>query len=149
MRLSAPPAIAACRATHSRPTLPEAEAADPAEDPRLVTLGDAGAFEKRDSKTDLKVELHQRLLDLINLSALDQMSREQIQAEVGDIVVEELGKQNHAVNQAERKQLVADILDELLVTRAVKADHCQIVNVATETAGNIPKVIGNRGVDVN
>ena len=98
----------------TRPTLPEAEAADPAEDPRLVTLGDAGAFEKRDSKTDLKVELHQRLLDLINLSALDQMSREQIQAEVGDIVVEELGKQNHALNQAERKQLVADILDELL-----------------------------------
>ena len=66
----------------TRPTLPEAEAADPAEDPRLVTLGDAGAFEKRDSKTDLKVELHQRLLDLINLSALDQMSREQIQAEL-------------------------------------------------------------------
>jgi pilus assembly protein CpaF len=91
---------------------PEPDA--PAEDPRLVTLGDAGAFEKRDTKTDLKVELHQRLLDLINLSALDTMSREQIQAEVGDIVAEELGKQNHALNQAERKQLVADILDELL-----------------------------------
>jgi pilus assembly protein CpaF len=98
----------------SRSTAPEPEAAVPVEDPRLVTLGDAGAFEKRDSKTDLKVELHQRLLDLINLSALDQMSREQIQAEVGDIVAEELGKQNHALNQAERKQLVADVLDELL-----------------------------------
>ena len=98
----------------SRPIGSEAEATIPAGDPRLVTLGDAGAFEKRDSKTDLKVELHQRLLDLINLSALDQMSREQIQAEVGDIVAEELGKQNHALNQSERKQLVADILDELL-----------------------------------
>jgi pilus assembly protein CpaF len=42
------------------------------------------------------------------------MSREQIQAEVGDIVAEELGKQNHALNQQERKQLVADVLDELL-----------------------------------
>src|SRR3954451_10085885 len=83
-------------------------------DPRLYTIGDAGAFDKRDAKTDLKVELHQRLIDLINLSALDQMSREQIQADVGDIVVEELGKQNHALNQAERKQLVEDVLDELL-----------------------------------
>jgi pilus assembly protein CpaF len=81
---------------------------------RLVTVGDAGAFEKRDKHTDLKVELHQRLLDLINLQALEQMSREQIQDEVGDIVVEELAKQNHALNQAERKQLVADVLDELL-----------------------------------
>ncbi len=81
---------------------------------RLVTMGDAGAFAKRDSNTDLKVELHQRLLGLINLSALDHMSREQIEAEVGDIVAEQLAKQNHALNQVERRQLVADILDELL-----------------------------------
>ena len=84
------------------------------EEHRLVTIGDAGAFAKRDAHTDLKVELHQRLLDLINLSALDKMSREQIQAEVGDIVHEELVKQNQALNQAERKQLVGDVLDELL-----------------------------------
>jgi pilus assembly protein CpaF len=81
---------------------------------RLVTIGDAGAFAKRDVHTDLKVELHQRLLDVINLSALDKMSRAQIEAEVGDIVAEELAKQNHALNQAERKQMVADVLDELL-----------------------------------
>ena len=81
---------------------------------RLVTVGDAGAFAKRDKHTELKVELHQRLLDLINLQALEQMSREQIEAEVGDIVREELGKQNQALNHAERKQLVGDVLDELL-----------------------------------
>src|SRR5438874_2091354 len=81
---------------------------------RLVALGDAGAFAKRDLHTDLKVELHQRLLDLINLQALEQMSREQIEDEVGDIVAEELAKQNHALNNAERKQLVGDVLNELL-----------------------------------
>ena len=79
---------------------------------RLVTVGDAGAFAKRDLHTDLKVELHQRLI--INLPALDKMSRQQIEAEVGDIVAEELAKQNHALNNAERKQLVSDVLDELL-----------------------------------
>jgi pilus assembly protein CpaF len=84
------------------------------EEHRLVTVGDAGAFEKRDKNTDLKVELHQRLLDLINLQALEQMSRAQIQDEVGDIVAEELAKQNQALNQSERKQMVADVLDELL-----------------------------------
>src|SRR6185312_14280008 len=84
------------------------------EEHRLVTVGDAGAFAKRDQHTELKVELHQRLLDLINLQALDQMSREQIQEEVGDIVAEELAKQNHALNHTERKQLVGDVLDELL-----------------------------------
>jgi pilus assembly protein CpaF len=81
---------------------------------RLVTVGDAGAFEKRDLHTDLKVELHQRLIDLINLQALEKMSREQIEDEVGDIVAEELAKQNHALNNAERKQMVSDVLNELL-----------------------------------
>jgi pilus assembly protein CpaF len=84
------------------------------EENRLVTVGDAGAFAKRDQQTELKVELHQRLIDLINLQALETMSRQQIEAEVGDIVAEELAKQNHALNQAERKQLVSDVLDELL-----------------------------------
>ncbi len=101
-----------------KPVQPEAKEEEQrqrsVEEHRLVTVGDAGAFAKQDLHTDLKVELHQRLLDLINLQALDQMSREQIESEVGDIIREELAKQNHALNHAERKQLVADVLDELL-----------------------------------
>ncbi len=85
-----------------------------AEELRIVTVGDAGAFANRDTHTDLKVELHQRLLDVINLQALDKMSRQQIEAEVGDIVYEELAKQNQALNNNERKALVSDVLDELL-----------------------------------
>src|SRR5437868_2192722 len=92
----------------------EEQRAQAIEEHRLITVADAGAFAKRDKHTELKVELHQRLLDVINLQALDQMSRQQIEAEVGDIVVEELAKQNHALNQAERRQLVGDVLDELL-----------------------------------
>lgn len=63
---------------------------------------------------DLKVELHRRLIDLINLSALEQMSRQQIEAEVGELIHEQLALQKHALNHDERKQLVSDILDELL-----------------------------------
>jgi pilus assembly protein CpaF len=96
------------------PEVADEQKASALDENRLVTIGDAGAFNKRDKHTDLKVELHQRLLDLINLQALEKMSREQIEAEVGDIVAEELGKQNHALNHAERKRLVDDVLDELL-----------------------------------
>ena len=67
-----------------------------------------------DRNTDLKVELHKRLLDLINLSALDTMSRQQVEVEVGEIVHEQLALQKHALNHDERKRLVADVLDELL-----------------------------------
>lgn len=63
---------------------------------------------------DLKVELHRRLLDLINLSALEKMSRDQIEVEIGEIVHEQLALQRHALNKDERKRLVSDILDELL-----------------------------------
>jgi pilus assembly protein CpaF len=63
---------------------------------------------------DLKVEIHRQLLDLINLSALESMSRAQVEAEIGDIVQEQLAKQNHALNLEERRQLVSDVLDELL-----------------------------------
>ncbi|TPE61858.1 CpaF family protein [Sandaracinobacter neustonicus] len=67
-----------------------------------------------DMKTDLKVELHQKLLDRINLAALESMTREQVGRDIGDIVAEMLKELNHALNLAERKQLVEDILDELL-----------------------------------
>ncbi|QIK95676.1 CpaF family protein [Sphingomonas sp. HDW15A] len=81
---------------------------------RRLESGDAGALGEDHARTELKVELHQRLLDVINLSALDSMSREQINAEVGDIIAEELNNQRHALNQAERRQLTNDVLDELL-----------------------------------
>ncbi len=63
---------------------------------------------------DLKVEIHRQLLDLINLAALEGMSREQVESEVGEIVHEQLALQKHALNLEERRQLVSDVLDELL-----------------------------------
>ncbi len=62
----------------------------------------------------LKLEIHRRLLDLINLPALETMSRMQVEDEVGEIVREQLALTNHALNLHERAQLVSDVLDELL-----------------------------------
>ena len=83
--------------------------------PEIVDDADApGAVSPPDQWTELKVELHQRLLDQINLAALDTMTRDQIQSEIGEIVQEQLSLQKHAFNLGERKQLVSDVLDELL-----------------------------------
>jgi pilus assembly protein CpaF len=94
---------------------------------RPETLADAGSEtvltivspeqEKRDEEelhTDLKVDLHQRLIDLINLPALETMSREQIAEEIGELVQEQLALTRHALNFNERRNLVEEILDELL-----------------------------------
>ena len=67
-----------------------------------------------DKMTEMKVDLHQKLIERINLGALETMSREQVGREIGEIVVDMLKEVNHALNLAERKQLVEDILDELL-----------------------------------
>ena len=86
--------------------------------PRAATAAAAATptlvLPQRERRTDLKVDLHQRLIERINLSALDTMSREQIAVEVSDIVQDMLVEQNHALNLAERGELIEDILDELL-----------------------------------
>ena len=67
-----------------------------------------------DRMIDLKVSIHRSLLDRINLSALDKLSREQIQAEIGEIVGELLEAQREPLNSREKTALVLDVLDELL-----------------------------------
>ncbi len=70
--------------------------------------------DRLDKMTEMKVDLHQKLIERINLAALETMSREQVGREIGEIVVDMLKEVNHALNLIERKQLVEDILDELL-----------------------------------
>lgn len=93
-----------------------APAATPAPAPAPAPAKRPAAAEapRMDVNTELKVEMHQKLLDRINLGALETMSREQVGREIGDIVAEMLAELNKALNLSERKQLVEDILDELL-----------------------------------
>lgn len=63
---------------------------------------------------DLKVSIHRALLDKINLGALEQLSRDQIQSEVGEIVAELLQERREMLNARERERLVIEVLDELL-----------------------------------
>ena len=64
--------------------------------------------------TDLKVKLHQSLLDMINLSVIDKMSSDEFRKEVGKLIRELLAKESKPLNQREQTQLINDILDEVL-----------------------------------
>ncbi len=70
--------------------------------------------EKGSQFTELKMTLHQRLLDMINLSVIDRMEPEEFRREIGEMVRELLLEENRPLNLTERSQLVDDILDELL-----------------------------------
>src|SRR3954470_13261753 len=62
----------------------------------------------------LKVRLHQRLIDEINLPVIEKMPRQQFEKEVGDLIRDMLSRETSLLNERERKQFVIDILDELL-----------------------------------
>ena len=64
--------------------------------------------------TDLKVHLHRRLLDMMNLSVIDQMTPEEFRKSVGEMVQELVYEEETPLNQAEQAQLITDILDEVL-----------------------------------
>ena len=64
--------------------------------------------------TELKMRMHQRLLDMINLSVIDKMPPDEFRKEIGELVRELLLEENRPLNHNEQTQLVDDILDELL-----------------------------------
>jgi pilus assembly protein CpaF len=67
-----------------------------------------------DRSFGLKTKIHRKLLDRINLGVLDKLSREQIQAEIGHVVLNLLVEEDAALNARERDHFVDEILDELL-----------------------------------
>ena len=63
---------------------------------------------------DLKVRLHQKLLEALNLSAVEQLAKEQIVEQVRPII-HELLKEESAIplNERERERMVTEVVDEL------------------------------------
>jgi len=64
--------------------------------------------------TDLKLELHSKLVDNMNLSVIDEMAPEEFRKSVGEMVGEMLKEGDTPLNHGESKQLIDDIIDELL-----------------------------------
>ncbi|WP_153802716.1 CpaF family protein [Sphingopyxis alaskensis] len=62
----------------------------------------------------LKVQVHRELLDEINLTQLEKLSRAQVETEAGDLIADILNRHQLALNASERRAMVSDVLDELL-----------------------------------
>jgi len=61
----------------------------------------------------LKVELHTRLLDNLNLSALETATEKDLRAEINDIASEALNEMNVVLNRDERATLKRELFDEV------------------------------------
>ncbi len=90
--------------SESKVTFMPAAAKSPAEVPPRVSA----------DQTELKMLLHQRLLDMINLSVIDKMAPDIFRKEIGEMVRELLIEENKPLNHSEQSRLVDDILDEVL-----------------------------------
>jgi pilus assembly protein CpaF len=82
-------------------------AAPPNPEPTLVVPAEPAGF------TDIKMKLHQRLLDEINLSAIEKLSLEEFRDQVGGLVKEILRSEKLQFNQKEQDRIVADVIDEM------------------------------------
>ena len=70
--------------------------------------------EREESLLQIRMAIHQALLDKINLSMLDKLPEEQIKAEIAGIVPELLVTFDQPLNRDERANLVDEVMDELL-----------------------------------
>jgi len=112
-------AQAAAQTIQPEPAPAPNPAAKPAAKPAVVQpLSRAAAapasFEHSERYVDLKVKLHHKLLEIINLSAIDKMERDEIARDVNELVKELLIEEDVALNAAEQARLSNDIIDELL-----------------------------------
>ena len=80
--------------------------------------GDEAASQKADGAasrfTDIKMNLHRRLLDMMNLSVIDQMTPEEFRDSVGEMVRDLIQEEEIPLNEGERNRLIEDIIDEVL-----------------------------------
>src|SRR5579864_5578023 len=64
--------------------------------------------------TELKVLLHEKLLGMLNLGALEKITREELGREIAPVIKELLAEEGIVLNTGEYNQLVVEVLDEVL-----------------------------------
>jgi pilus assembly protein CpaF len=73
-----------------------------------------GPKDKVGDSVALAVRIHQRLLDILNLSALERTSRDNLRHEVRPLVIQLLAEEKRLLTPAQTDLLIEDVLDELL-----------------------------------
>ena len=68
---------------------------------------------RRERMAELKLDLHRRLLDSLNLSALESAPEKELRAEIGEIASEALTEMQIVLTRDERQTLNAELYDEV------------------------------------
>ena len=76
-----------------------------------VLSGDAAALH---DYLDLKVRLHQRLIEEINLSVLDRVDRSELKREISGAIGRLIASENKPLNTQERERITDELVDELM-----------------------------------
>ncbi|PLL12583.1 type II secretion system protein E [Tabrizicola sp. TH137] len=123
LRPVAPPAAAVAAATPApKPAAPAAAAppkavlgARPAAVPATPEAAAADKEKKRKERLmELKVELHKRLLENLNLAALEHASESSLRTEIAEIASEALSEMSVALNKDDRATLNQELYDEVM-----------------------------------
>ena len=75
--------------------------------------GPASAGETQQSFQSIKSRIHRRLLERLNLSNLDKLTREQVTDAIRKVVLDLIGQESVPLNFEEREELVKQVLDEI------------------------------------
>ena len=69
---------------------------------------------RKERLMELKVELHKRLLDNLNLAALEHATEGDLRSEIADISTEALAEMNVVLNKEDRSALFQELYDEVM-----------------------------------
>jgi pilus assembly protein CpaF len=97
--------------TETRFKLPWERAADGAAPPRVDTPVVSSA--KQHFFQEIKGRVHRKLIERLNLSSLDKLSREQVVDAIRKVVHDLLAQESAPLNFEEREELVRQVLDEI------------------------------------
>ena len=75
---------------------------------------DLPTYQSSEDYLDLKVRLHQRIIDEINLAALEKMERGELRSEISQVIAALLEKEDKPLNITERNHIIDDVIDELM-----------------------------------
>ncbi len=91
-----------------------AAAVEPASPPKTAARPRPAPSKRRDAYQELKSRVHRKLIEALDLSKLDSVSREDLQREVRGLVDNILQDEGANLNSRERDSFVSEVLDELL-----------------------------------
>jgi pilus assembly protein CpaF len=110
-RVVAPEVVPAEEPTSALEAVPWTVFPEPTAEP-VLTAGNPNPL-LTDKLLDAKVRLHRRLIEEINLKALERLSEDQIRAHIQQLVTQYILVERLALNQQELNDFVSEILDEM------------------------------------